>query len=152
MPPATATAVQQAAHALRGRAEVTLGDFHLDAKLFPDKHPYGSGSLRAEEGSGKLQRYAKNRVLLLESGFRKSPVWGFWMLERLIKNDLYFIEKTRKKQRSEKESKQTDEKPEEKHDNLQTTAQGCSLPVNSGICAPLVRLVDLRDAVLLILH
>ena len=112
---------------------MTLGDFHLDAKLFPDKHPYGSGSLRAEEGSGKLQRYAKNRVLLPESSFRKSPAWGFWVLERLIKNDLYFREKARKKKGSEKRSEQTEEKTEEKHENLQTTAQGCSFPVNSGI-------------------
>ena len=44
-----------------------------------------------------MQQYAKNRLLLLEPGFRRSPVWSFWMLERLIKNDLFFREKARKK-------------------------------------------------------
>ena len=92
-----AAALQTSAQHLRKDAKVTLGDYNLDAKLFPDKHPYGSGSLRAEEGSGGMQQYAKNRLLLLESGFRKSPVWSFWFLERMIKNDLFFREKTRKK-------------------------------------------------------
>ena len=62
-------------------------------------HPYGSGSLRAEHGSGGLQKYAKNRLLSLESVFRRSPVWSFWMLERLIKNDLFFLERGRKQAR-----------------------------------------------------
>ena len=91
-----AAELQTSAQGLRRAAKVTLGDYHLDAKLFPDKHPYGSGSLRAEEGSGGVQQYAKNRLLLLESGFRRSPVWSFWMLERMIKNDLFFREKARK--------------------------------------------------------
>ena len=57
-----AAALQTSAQRLRSAAKVTLGDYHLDAKLFPDKHPYGSGSLRAEEGSGGMQQYAKNRA------------------------------------------------------------------------------------------
>lgn len=89
--------LQQTAESYRNIAKVTLGDQHLDAKLFPHRHPFGSGSLRAEEGSGGMQQYAKNRLLLLESGFRRSPVWSFWMLERLMKNDLYFRERNRKK-------------------------------------------------------
>ena len=75
---------------------VTLGDNHLDAKLFPDLHPYGTGSLHGEEGSGGMQRYAKSRLLSLQHHFRRSPVWSFWMLERIIKNDLYFRERKRK--------------------------------------------------------
>jgi hypothetical protein len=95
LPPEWGTAMRDAAAALRSETKVTLGDAHLDAKLFPHLHPYGSGSLRAEEGAGGIQHYAKNRLLSLEHGFRHSPVWGFWMLERLIKNDLYFRERQR---------------------------------------------------------
>ena len=62
---------------------------HLDAKLFPALHPYGTGSLRAEESSGGMQRYACNRLLLLEHSFHRSPVWTFFMLDRYIKNDVY---------------------------------------------------------------
>ena len=96
LPATAAAALQTSAHHLRSVAKVTLGDYNLDAKLFPASHPYGSGSLRAEEGSGGMQQYGKSRLLSLESGFRKSPVWSFWMLEREIKNDLFFREKARK--------------------------------------------------------
>ena len=88
--------IQRAAAELRQKSMVTLGDCHLDAKLLPHLHPYGSGSLRAEEGSGGMQRYAKNRLCSLEDAFRHSAVWSFWMLERLIKNDLYFKERRRR--------------------------------------------------------
>jgi hypothetical protein len=37
--------------------------------------------------------------LSLDAAFRHSPVWAFWMLERLIKNDLYFREKGRRERR-----------------------------------------------------
>ena len=47
-----ARALRCAAESVRGQAKVTFGDYHLDAKLFPHLHPYGSGSLRAEPGSG----------------------------------------------------------------------------------------------------
>ncbi len=96
LPESEARSLQSSARSLRSMAKVTLGDRHLDAKLFPHLHQAGSGSLRAEEGSGGMQQYAKNRLLLLEHSFRRSPVWSFWMLERLIKNDLYFQERARK--------------------------------------------------------
>ena len=34
-----------AAYALRGAAKITLGDLHLDAKLYTHLHPHGTGSL-----------------------------------------------------------------------------------------------------------
>ena len=43
-----------------------------------------------------MQRYAKNRLCSLDDAFRHSAVWSFWMLERLIKNDLYFKERRRR--------------------------------------------------------
>ena len=83
-----AQALQSTAKALRSQAKVTLGDPHLDAKLFPHLHPYGTGSLRSEEGAGGIQQYAKSRLLSLDHAFRKTAVWSFYMLERIIKNDL----------------------------------------------------------------
>ena len=76
---------------------MTLGDAHLDAKLFPHVHPFGTGSLRSEEGAGGMQQYAKSRLLSLEHTFRRSAVWSFWMLERIIKNVLYFRERGKKR-------------------------------------------------------
>ena len=82
--------VASAAKRVRDVSYVKLGDVHLDAKLFPHLHPYGAGSLRSEEGSGGLKRYAKSRLCALDNGFRHSSAWQFFNLDRLIKNDLFF--------------------------------------------------------------
>ena len=82
---------------LQEAARVTLGDVHLDAKLYPQWHPYGSGSLRAAGDKVKMQAYLQQRLMSLQHDFRRSPVWSFQSLDRLIKNDLYF--------RHQKESK-----------------------------------------------
>ena len=34
--------------------------------------------------------YCQNRLLLLESWFRKTPLWAFFMLNRKIKQKLFF--------------------------------------------------------------
>ena len=82
--------VQETASKLSQQAYVKLNDPHLDAKVFPHLHPWGSGSLYSQDGSGGLLHMARSRLLSIESGFRKDPVWSFWMLDRVIKNDLYF--------------------------------------------------------------
>ena len=82
--------VQEAASNVTQQAYVKLNDPHLDAKVFPHLHPWGSGSLYSQDGSGGLLHLARSRLLSIESGFRKDPVWSFWMLDRVIKNDLYF--------------------------------------------------------------
>ena len=69
-------------------ARITLGDMHLDAKLFPHLHPHGSGSLRAEDDKVSMTEYLQHRLMSLQHDFRQSPVWSFWSLDRLIKNDL----------------------------------------------------------------
>ena len=83
--------MQSAAERLRAR--VTLGDPHLDAKLFPGLLPHGTGSCRAEAGSGALQRYCRTLMCSLDPSFRQNPVWLFFQLDRFIKNDLYFRER-----------------------------------------------------------
>ena len=83
--------MSQAATALRGAAKITLGDLHLDAKLHTHLHPHGTGSLRAESDRVSMSEYLKNRLLSLQHDFRRSTVWSFQSLDRLIKNDLYFI-------------------------------------------------------------
>ena len=64
-----ATQTAAAAREVQETSYVTLGDPHLDAKLFPVHHPYGSGSLRADEGAGVLAITAAggpSRGLLLQ--------------------------------------------------------------------------------------
>ena len=75
-----------ASRAVQETSYVTLGDPHLDAKLFPHLHPYGSGSLRAEEGAGGIQRQARSRLTALDPGFRDCPVWQFFNRDRLTKS------------------------------------------------------------------
>ena len=41
---------------LKESARITLGDLHLDAKLFPHLHPHGSGSFRAEDDKVNMQK------------------------------------------------------------------------------------------------
>jgi hypothetical protein len=87
-------AMREAASGMTSR--VTFGDPHLDAKLFVYLLPHGTGSCRAEEGAGGLLQYAKSCLLSLDPSFRRSPVWSFFQLDRMIKNDLYFRERGRK--------------------------------------------------------
>ena len=75
---------------LQQTASIKMGEVHLDAKLFPHLHPHGSGSLRAEDDRVSMQEYLQHRLMSLQHDFRQSPVWSFWSLDRLIKNDLYF--------------------------------------------------------------
>ena len=49
-----------------------------DAKLWPHLHPYGSGSLYSERGSGGMYRLVQNRLLLVQSGFRTNNLYAFW--------------------------------------------------------------------------
>ena len=77
---------------------VPANDPHYDAKCWPVSHPYGTGSLLSEYGSGGTQRLARNRLALPQSWFRRSSSWAFWMLDRLHKTALFFKERNRKKQ------------------------------------------------------
>ena len=75
---------------------VPANDPHYDARVFPVVHPYGTGSLLAEVGSGGTQRHARNRLMLLQSWFRRSALWSFWFLNRLIQTELFFKNKRRR--------------------------------------------------------
>ena len=63
---------------------VPANDPHYDARVFPVVHPYGTGSLLSETGAGGTQTHARNRLLLLQSWFRRSALWSFWFLNRLF--------------------------------------------------------------------
>ena len=41
---------------------------------------------------------AKNRLLLIDSQFRRSPLYNFYQYDRAIKTDLFFKEKKRREQ------------------------------------------------------
>ena len=77
---------------------VKANDPHYDAKCWPCVHPYGSGSLHSQDGNCGIVAYVRNRLVLMQSWFRKSALWGFWSLDRHIKNDLYFKNMRRQKQ------------------------------------------------------
>jgi hypothetical protein len=74
---------------------VRFSEPHMDAKLWPVVHPYGTGSLLSEQGSGLPHKHAKNRLLLIQSWFRKSALWGFWFLNRIIVAELFFTNRKR---------------------------------------------------------
>jgi len=99
--------IAQGAQHLREETYVRLSEPHYDAKVWPHVHPYGTGSLLAEPGAGSAQRHARNRLMLIQSFFRKSAMWGFWFLNRLIVAELFF--KNRKLVYSPKKGKQSGE-------------------------------------------
>jgi hypothetical protein len=53
---------------------VKANDPHYDAKCWPCVHPYGSGSLRSQEGCCGIAAYVRNRLVLVQSWFRKSAL------------------------------------------------------------------------------
>ena len=75
---------------------VPANDPHLDAKVWPHVHPYGTGSLLSEVGSGGEQHHARNRLTLIQSWFRRSSAWGFWFLTRLHQTELFFKNRRRR--------------------------------------------------------
>ena len=76
---------------------VSGNDPHLDAKVWPTAHPYGSGSVFSELGSGGLMNQCQNRLLLIQSWFRRNALWAFWMLNRQIKRQLFFTNTQRRR-------------------------------------------------------
>ena len=54
-------------------------------------------SVHAEPGSGGIQRHARNRLTQIQSWFRRSPLWGFWSLNRLLYSTLFFKNLARRK-------------------------------------------------------
>ena len=82
---------------LREESYVRVSEPHYDAKVWPVVHPYGTGSMLAEPGAGSAHKHAKNRLVLIQSWFRKSALWSFWFLNRLITSELFFTNKKRQK-------------------------------------------------------
>lgn len=87
--------VAGAAH-LAEETWIPANDPHYDAKVWVHIHPHGTGSLLSEPGSGGTQRHARNRLTLIQSWFRRSALWGFWFLDRLLKTELFFKNKRRR--------------------------------------------------------
>ncbi len=87
---------------------------HYDAKVFPHLHPYGTGSLSSEVGSGGangIPRMCRNRLLLIQSCFRNNSMWVFWNLQRVITSQLFHQEALKKKQSRKYTSSPTDKDP-----------------------------------------
>ena len=64
-------------------------DAHLDAKIWPTVHPYATGSVFSEIGSGGVLAHCQNRLMLIQSWFRKNSFWAFWMMNRQLKQQLF---------------------------------------------------------------
>ena len=75
---------------------VPANDPHYDAKAWTCAHPYGTGSLLSEVGAGGTQAFARKRLTETDSWFRRSSLWSFWMLDRLVKTALFFKTKARR--------------------------------------------------------
>ena len=103
---------------LRADAFVKVSDAHLEAKarclffcvcllhvgapskargerpcareVFPCVHCYGTGSFNSEQGTYiPPQRVCRNRLLSLQSFFRRSSRYCFWQLDMTIKRNLF---------------------------------------------------------------
>ena len=68
--------IQAGARHLRDETYVRFSEPHMDAKLWPVVHPYGTGSLLSEAGSGMPHKHAKNASCLSKAGFEKSRFGG----------------------------------------------------------------------------
>ena len=115
---------QGSAHILE-QAYVPASDAHYDARVWPVVHPYGSGSVFAEPRSGGVQKHARNRLTLIQSWFRRSPLWGFWALNRLLYSTLFFKNLVRRRGGVKTASSASDPDPFTRHFG---TAQPSSIP------------------------
>ena len=57
-----------------------------------------AGSALCERGSGSLQAHARSRAGSIQSWFRRTALWAFWFLDRIIKNDLFQLNRRRRNQ------------------------------------------------------
>jgi hypothetical protein len=126
--PAWRKAIQLGSRHVLEETWVPANDPHLDAKCFPTMHPYGTGSLLSEPGSGGTQRHAANRLFAAQSVFRRTPLWGFWFLDRLIKTELFFKQQ-RRQQAGQQDASLTDPDPITK---LFGSAQPADVPESRG--------------------
>ena len=117
--------IQAGAQHLREETYVRFSEPHMDAKLWPNVHPYGTGSLLSEPGAGSPHRHATNRLLLIQSWFRRSALWGFWFLNRIIVAELFFT--NRKRQEAGRSGASTG-KEEDPITRLYGTAAPSSIP------------------------
>ena len=99
------------AHHMLQETWVKGTDYHYDAKLFPHLHPYGTGSLSSEimaGGYNGIPRMCRQRMLLIQSGFRNNSTWTFWNLQRIITGQLFHQELMKRKQGRKHTSSPTD--------------------------------------------
>ena len=120
--------VAQGSDSIAKETWVPANDPHYDAKMWPGVHPYGTGSLLSIEGSGGTQRHARNRLMLIQSWFRRTAEWIFWLYSRLIQTELYFKNKRRREAGRKGASAATEEDPIKR---LYGVAQPADIPESS---------------------
>ena len=120
--------IVEGAQHLREETYVRFSEPHSDAKLWPNVHPYGTGSVLAEPGAGNMKSHAKNRLVLIQSWFRRSPLWSFWFSNRLMVADLFFTNRKRQEAGTRGASAGTEADPITR---LYGTAQPSHIPESS---------------------
>ena len=77
---------------------VPANDPHYDARVFPCVHPYATGSLLAEVGSGGTQRFSRNRLMRADATLPPAATaiasqrqWSFiaWPVLRLLRGRVH---------------------------------------------------------------
>ena len=91
--------LSEGARHMREETWIKASDYHYDAKCFPAVHPHGTGSLSSEPGTGGPRHYAKMRLCSIEQFFRRSALWAFWMMDRIIKTQMFWVKRKREKKR-----------------------------------------------------
>ena len=71
------------------------------------RHPYGTGSLYSEPGSGGMYRLIRNRLLAVQSCFRSNNLYAFWALNRVICKELFLMEKYKKGRKGAADSEES---------------------------------------------
>ena len=92
--------LSEGARHMREETWIKASDYHYDAKCFPAVHPHGTGSLSSEPGTGGPRHYAKSRLCSIEQFFRRSALWGFWMMDRIIKTQMFWVKRKREEKKT----------------------------------------------------
>ena len=82
-----------------------------------------------------LYQYVKSGLVSLDHGFRRSPQWAFFQLDRQIKNDLYFRERERKR-RAEQSRQVAESAARTVLDTATAAGAGAAVPDQSLAGAP----------------
>ena len=86
--PNVVEAAKDAAAEIEKYITLSIEDVNLDAKVFVDKHPHGTGSFNSIPNCVSYTDYLGARIHELDSAFRTDRIWTFFQEDRKIKMQL----------------------------------------------------------------